>query len=110
MDAAGEELADRIRALVGVDPALEEKRMFGSRAFLMGGRILVGALKGGTLLVRVSEEHGAALLVRAGVSRAVMGAKTMSSRWLDVEPSAVADDAELMFWLDVAREDGDIER
>lgn len=106
MDDAGEELADRIRALVGVGPALEEKRMFGSRAFLMNGRILVGARKGGTLLVRVSEERGAALMVRPGVTRAVMGAKTMSPSWLDVEPSAVADDAELMFWLDVAREDG----
>ncbi len=80
--------------------------MFGTRAFLLDGRILVGARKGGTLLVRVSEEHGAALLVRPGVSVAVMGAKTMGPSWLDVEASAAADDADLMFWLDAAREDG----
>lgn len=106
MDAAGEELADRIRALLGKDPEIEERRMFGSRAFLVDGSILVGARKGGTLLVRVSAEHGAALMTRPGVSPAVMGAKTMSPRWLDVGASAVADDSDLMFWLDVAREDG----
>lgn len=106
MDAAGEELADRVRALLGADPEIEERRMFGSRAFLVDGRILVGARSGGVLLVRVCEEHGAALMMRPGVSRAVMGAKTMSSSWLDVASSAVADDADLMFWLDAAREDG----
>lgn len=106
MDAAGEELADRIRALLGADPEIEERRMFGSRAFLCDGKILVGARKGGTLLVRVTEEHGAALMTRPGASRAVMGAKTMSPSWLDVEAAVVADDSDLMFWLDAAREDG----
>lgn len=105
MDAAGEELADRIRALLGVEPSLEERRMFGSRAFLSRGRILVGARRGGVLLVRVSAEQGAALLTRPGVTRAVMGAKTMSTSWLDVDREATADDAALMFWLDAARED-----
>ncbi|MFF3027684.1 TfoX/Sxy family protein [Microbacterium sp. NPDC057944] len=105
MDAAGEELADRIRALMGADPSIEEKRMFGSRAFLMDGRILVGARKGGVLLVRLSEEQGAALAVRPGVARAVMGAKTMSASWLDVDAVTVADDDALMFWIDAARED-----
>src|SRR6218665_1803236 len=106
MDAAGEELADRIRALLGVDPALEERRMFGSRAFLGDGRILVRARQGGTLLVRVSAERGASLLVQRGVGRAVMGARTMSAGWLDVDATAVADDHELLFWLDVGGEDG----
>lgn len=105
MDAGREELADRIRALLGVDPGLEERRMFGSRAFLTDGRILVGARTGGVLLVRVSVENGAALLTRPGVARAVMGARTMAASWLDVEASAVAEDVDLMFWLDVARED-----
>jgi hypothetical protein len=109
MDAAGEELADRVRALLRVDPALEEKRMFGTRAFLLDGRILVGARKGGVLLVRVEAEHGAALMVRPGVAPAVMGSKTMSPNWLDVSAAAVADDGELMFWIDAAREDAGLE-
>ena len=104
-DAAVIELADRIRALLGGEGEIEERAMFGSRAFLSGGRILVGARAGGTLLVRVASERAAALLAEHGVSRAVMGARTMSDNWLDVAPEAVADDAALMEWIDIARED-----
>lgn len=107
MDAAGEELADRVRALLALGPELEERRMFGTRAFLVSGRILVGARAGGVLLVRVAEETGAALVIRPGVSQAVMGAKTMGLSWLDVSASELADDSQLMFWLDVALEDAD---
>lgn len=106
-DSSVAELADRIRALLGGAEEIEERSMFGSRAFLSDGRILVGARKGGTLLVRVSEERAAVLVVEHGVSRAVMGARTMSENWLDVAPEAVADDAALMGWIDIAREDAE---
>lgn len=79
--------------------------MFGARVFLLEGRILVGARKGGILLVRVREESGAALLTRPGVAQAVMGKKQMGPTWLDVDRTLVADDADLLFWLDVARDD-----
>ncbi|WP_091234498.1 TfoX/Sxy family protein [Microbacterium sp. 3J1] len=105
MDAPQEELADRVRALLTSGADVEEKRMFGTRAFLLNGRILVGARKGGVLLVRVDEENGAALAMRPGVAVAVMGPQTMGTGWLDVSPAAVADDDDLVFWLDVARED-----
>lgn len=105
MDAAGEELADRVRALLTIDGEVEEKRMFGTRAFLLDGHILVGARHGGVLLVRVDEEHGAALATRPGVATAVMGPRTMGTGWLDVSPSVLTDDDDLVFWLDVARED-----
>lgn len=104
-DATVAELADRIRALLGGDGEIEERAMFGSRAFLSEGRILVGARKGGNLLVRVAAERAAVLLTEPGVSRAVMGARTMSENWLDVAPEVVADDVALMGWIDVARED-----
>lgn len=104
MDAAGEELADRVRALLTAGDDLEEKRIFGTRAFLVGGRILVGARKNGVLLVRVDEESGAALATLTGVDVAVMGAKSMGTGWLDVSPEVLEDDDALMFWLDAARE------
>jgi len=104
MDAAGGELADRIRALLAAD-GIEERRMFGSRAFLQDGKILVGARKGGILLLRVDTEHSAELLLRPGVSRARMGGRSMSANWLDVSPEALADDADLVAWLDIAREE-----
>ncbi|MDF2507786.1 MAG: hypothetical protein K0Q52_1645 [Microbacterium sp.] len=103
MDAAGNELADRIRALLSADVEIEERRMFGTRAFLDDGHILVGARPGGLLLVRVDDENGAALVTRSGVARAVMGSRPMSSGWLDVAPEAIEEDDDLMFWLDVAR-------
>lgn len=105
MDAAGEELADRVRALLTLGGDVEEKRMFGTRAFLVDGHILIGARSGGVLLVRVQEENGAALVTRPGVATAVMGPRTMGTGWLDVSPSATSDDEALAFWLDVARED-----
>ena len=105
MDASGEELADRVRALLTLDGEIEERRMFGTRAFLLDGHILVGARGGGVLLVRVDDEHGAALVTRPGVATAVMGPRTMGTGWLDVSPRALATDDELAFWLDVARED-----
>lgn len=104
MDAAATELADRVRALLMSEPGLEEKRMFGTRAFLFDGRILVGARKEGVLLVRVSAEKGSALLAEPGASVAVMGAKAMGTSWLDVAPTALEDEESLMFWVDAARE------
>ena len=41
--AYDEELAGRIRAQVGADPAVSEKRMFGGLAFLVGGNMAVAA-------------------------------------------------------------------
>ena len=105
VDARSTELADRIRALLGAQAGLEEKDMFGSRAFLLDGRILVGSRKGGMLLIHVSDEQAATLLLRPGASRAVMGSRTMKSGWLDVAAEVLDDDGELMFWLDVAREE-----
>ena len=105
MDAAGEELADRVRALLTLDGNVEQKRMFGTRAFLLGGHILVGARTGGVLLVRVDEEHGASLITRQGVATAIMGPRTMGTGWLDVSPSALVGDDDLAAWLDIARED-----
>lgn len=105
VDGERDELADRVRALLGVAPGIEERRMFGTRAFLIDGHILVGARRGGALLVRVAEENGATLVLRPGVSQALMGSKTMGLGWLDVDASALRDDDDLVFWLDVARED-----
>jgi len=108
VDAAVAELADRIRALLGGAGDIEERAMFGSRAFLTEGRIMVGARKGGTLLVRVGAERAATLLTDQGVTRAVMGARTMSENWLDVSPEVIAEDRALMEWIDLAREDAGV--
>lgn len=103
-DSAGVELSDRVRSLLMAEPGLEEKRMFGTRAFLLHGKILVCARKNGSLLVRVAPERGTALLIEPGVAVAEMGAKSMSPSWLDVAAEVIDDDESLMFWVDAARE------
>ena len=52
--AYDEELADRIRELVGTEPHLAEKKMFGGLAFLIGCNMAVAASGQGGVLVRVS--------------------------------------------------------
>ncbi len=109
MDDKGMELADRVRSLLMAEPGLEEKRMFGTRAFLRGGRILVCARGDGDLLVRVGVERGSVLLGEPGASIAVMGAKSMTPSWLDVDAAAVVEDEALLFWVAAAREFADQE-
>src|SRR5436309_9365632 len=60
--AYDEELAERIRSLVGSEPALEEKKMFGGLAFLVGGNMAVAASGQGGLLVHVDKAEGEALV------------------------------------------------
>ena len=100
------ELADRVRALLAGEPTREEKRMFGSVAFMVNGRMLVATWGDGDLLVRVDPARSAALQLRPGVRPAEMGAKrtSMGPGWLAVSASAIADDGSLLEWIDVARE------
>lgn len=99
-------LIDRVRALLVDDPTLTEKSMFGSRAFLLDDRIVVAVFSGADLLVRVSAEQDAVLLLEPGAARAEMGAKkrSMGPGWLLVANEALSDDERLLFWIDVARE------
>lgn len=100
------ELADRVRSLLADEPTREEKRMFGSVAFMVNERMLVATWGDGDLLVRVDPERSSDLRLRNGVSQAEMGAKrtSMGPGWLAVKASAIADDASLLEWIDIARE------
>ena len=55
--AYDEDLANRIRELLGGHPGVEEKRMFGGLAFLIGGHMAVAASGHGGLMVRVPPEE-----------------------------------------------------
>jgi hypothetical protein len=54
--AYDEELADRIRELLGGEADLTEKKMFGGLAFLVGGNMAVAASGQGGVLVRVAAQ------------------------------------------------------
>lgn len=92
-------LADRVRAQVGDEPGLTEKRMFGGLAFLVHGHLAVSASAGGGLLVRVDPGGSAALLAEPHVQPFAMRGRAMDG-WLAVDAEAVADDAALRRWVD----------
>ncbi|WP_067897171.1 TfoX/Sxy family protein [Nocardia vaccinii] len=98
--AYDEELADRIRDLLGPAlPEAAEKKMFGGLAFLIGGNMAVVASGRGGLMVRVDPDQAASLIDGAGVAPMIMGGREMKN-WLRVETNIVHDDADLQRWID----------
>jgi len=97
--AYDEELADRIRFIIGMDADVVEKKMFGGLAFLARGHMAVAASGQGGLLARVDPAETAALLAEAGVARMEMGGRSMDG-WLRVEASVVEDDVHLRRWVE----------
>jgi hypothetical protein len=67
--AYDEDLAARIRELIGSDADVTEQRMFGGLAFLAGGSMAVAVSGKGGLMVRCEPAETDALLARAGRGR-----------------------------------------
>lgn len=98
-------LAGRVRALLADEPTTREVRMFGGLAFLVDDRMVVSALRGGAMLVRVSAERHDELVARPGAAQAEMGAgRTMGPGWIEVAADALASEDGLRSWLAVAME------
>ena len=97
--AYDEELAARIRALVSREDGLEEKKMFGGLAFLIGGNMAVAASGQGGLLVRVDPAESAGSSRRHRPQEMVMRGRSMTG-WLRLESAEVAADDELSAWVD----------
>ncbi|MBV9794770.1 MAG: TfoX/Sxy family protein [Actinobacteria bacterium] len=101
--AYDQELADRIRLIIGADPdrlsGLTEKKMFGGLAFLIGGNMAISASKEGGILVRVDPADSQQLTETTGATVAVMGGRAMTG-WLRVAAAAVDDDEDLVPWVE----------
>jgi TfoX/Sxy family transcriptional regulator of competence genes len=97
--AYDEELAERIRGLLGDQPVVE-KKMFGGLAFLVGGHMSVSASGQGGLLVRVDPADSDALLTEPGTSLMQMGNRKPMDGWLRVAPESVEEDASLARWVE----------
>jgi TfoX/Sxy family transcriptional regulator of competence genes len=98
--AYNEELAERIRALIGDEPAVTEQRMFGGLAFLIGGNMAIAASGQGGILVRADPEESEALVAASTARPMEMRGREMRG-WLRVEAEDVGSDAELSKWVDV---------
>jgi len=94
-----EKLAGRIRDLIGPDPELTEKKMFGGLAFLIHGNLAISASGHGGVLVRVDPAQSDALVGATSATVAVMQGREMPG-WLRVDEAGVATDADLEPWVD----------
>jgi TfoX/Sxy family transcriptional regulator of competence genes len=97
--AYDEQLAERVRKLMGNDPALTEKKMFGGLAFLIGGNMAIGVSGQGGLLVRVDPQQSGELVASTSAYPMEMRGRQMQG-WLRVDSNEVQDDGELASWVE----------
>ena len=97
--AYDEELANRIRELVGREELLTEQRMFGGLAFLIGGNMAVAASGGGGLLVRVDPATSDKLVETTAAECMVMRGREMAG-WLRVGDDAIRTKRQLTTWVE----------
>jgi TfoX/Sxy family transcriptional regulator of competence genes len=96
--AYDEQLAGRIRALVGDEPNLTEQKMFGGLAFLIGGNMAVAASGQGGALVRVDPAESDALVADTPAELMEMRGRSMAG-WLRVAPEHLEGDDQLASWV-----------
>jgi TfoX/Sxy family transcriptional regulator of competence genes len=96
--AYDEDLADRIRELLGSESGVTEKRMFGGLSFLLNGNMAVAASGQGGLLVRVPPDDTEALLDGEHVTPMVMKDREMRG-WLRVSSDGVRTESQLEDWV-----------
>jgi hypothetical protein len=96
--AYDEALANRLRELLATERGVDEKRMFGGLAFLIGGHMAVAASGQGGLMVRVPPDDTAALLQREHVSPMVMSGRETRG-WLRVADDGITTKRQLQSWV-----------
>src|SRR4051794_26101882 len=96
--AYDEDLANRIRELIAIEPGLTEKKMFGGLAFLIGGRMSVAASRDGGILVSVGADDTDALLKKPHARPMVMRGREMQG-WLRVDPEGLRTKRQLEPWV-----------
>jgi TfoX/Sxy family transcriptional regulator of competence genes len=95
--AFDEGLAERIRGLLDSRSDVDERKMFGGVAYLVGGNMACGVMHD-DLMVRMDPADAGALESEPGARRFAMGARPMKG-WLLVAPEATADDDDLERWV-----------
>jgi len=98
--AYDEDLADRIREIIGAERRLREKKMFGGLAFLVGGNMAIAASGQGGVLVRVDPEKADHLIDTTKAEVAVMRNRPMSG-WLRVAPDDIVTKRQLTKWVNL---------
>jgi TfoX/Sxy family transcriptional regulator of competence genes len=95
--AYDEDLANRLRELIGGERGLSEQRMFGGLAFLIGGNMAVAVSGQGGLLLRCDPAETDSLVAKPGARRFEMRGREMDG-WLRVDEEAVRTKRQLERW------------
>jgi TfoX/Sxy family transcriptional regulator of competence genes len=98
-----EDLANRLREIVGTEAGLSEQKMFGGLAFLIDGNMSVAASGEGGLLVRVDPQSTEKLLKRTHARVFEMRGRPMNG-WLRVDAQGVRTKRDLERWVRVGVE------
>jgi TfoX/Sxy family transcriptional regulator of competence genes len=95
--AYDETLAARVQEVLGDNPEISERKMFGGIAFMFSGHMAVG-VSGEELMVRIDPDDQDAALARPGVRPFDMTGRPMKG-WILVGPDAIAEDTDLDDWI-----------
>ena len=98
--AYDQELAGRIRQLIGSDPELTEKKMFGGLAFLIQGNMAIAASGQGGAMVRVDPTQSDALVATTNATLMNMRGRDMPG-WLRVSSDDLRTDDQLAHWIEI---------
>ena len=93
-------LAGRIRQLIGSDPELTEKKMFGGLAFLIRGNMAIAASSEGGAMVRVDPAQLDALVATTKATPMNMRGRDMPG-WLRVSADDLRTDDPLAPWVEI---------
>ncbi len=96
--AYDQDLAHRLREVLGTEAGLTERRMFGGLAFLIDGNLAVAVSREGGLLLRVPPERTDQLLTRRHTRTFVMRDRPMEG-WIRVDAEGVRTKRELERWV-----------
>lgn len=96
--AYDEELANRIRELLGAELGVSEQPMFGGLAFLVGGNLAIAASGQGGVLVRVDPADSERLVDSTKAVVAIMRGRGMRG-WLRVSSEHLRTKRQLSLWV-----------
>ena len=102
--AYDEELAHRIRALLGTRAGVTEKRMFGGLAFMLNGNMAVGASGKGGIMLRVPPDETDDLVARPHAGPMHMAGNKPARGWIRVAAVGLDSDEELAQWVAIGVE------
>ncbi len=98
--AYDQELAERIRRLIGSDPDLTEMKMFGGLAFLIRGNMAIAASSQGGAMVRADPAQADSLVATTNASPMEMRGRQMPG-WLRVSSDDLRTDDQLTRWVEM---------